>query len=298
MSVLVVGLLSVFLFYMLFLLGCFAVVKLLPASFLGEPAKAVLTWLPPFIGGEALRNWAARTAEQATQKRLAGQRNGETAAQLAAEVEDAVMQAMLPLASPEERGRVVACPKTGQGTIGVTAPEALAIAAYLQDNMSRAEQQRIHDMAVENARNIASRAQGYLPPIPLLVAVEMNEKTKLASHSPGSRPAPLPCPLQGQDHVCCVYTARPLRCRILHAITVARDTPGPDAPPGESRPEALDDNRHEQTVAAGIEIGVTRALKSAGLDANIYELNSALATALETPDAAERWARGENIFHS
>ena len=41
---------------------------------------------------------------------------------------------------------------------------------------------------------------------------------------------------------------------------------------------------------------MTRALKSAGLDANIYELNSAVATALEIPDAAERWARGEDVF--
>jgi hypothetical protein len=47
-----------------------------------------------------------------------------------------------------------------------------------------------------------------------------------------------------------------------------------------------------------MEIGVTRALKSAGLDANIYELNSALAAALETPDAAERWARGEQVFQN
>jgi hypothetical protein len=56
--------------------------------------------------------------------------------------------------------------------------------------------------------------------------------------------------------------------------------------------------RHEETVAEGIETGVTRALKSAGLDADVYELNSALATALEKPDAAERWAKGEKVFHS
>jgi hypothetical protein len=51
-------------------------------------------------------------------------------------------------------------------------------------------------------------------------------------------------------------------------------------------------------VAQGIEAGVTRALKSAGLDANIYELNSAFAKALESSDAAERWARGEDVFHN
>ena len=55
---------------------------------------------------------------------------------------------------------------------------------------------------------------------------------------------------------------------------------------------------HEETVAQGIELGVTRALTSAGLDAKIYELNSALATALATPDASERWAKGENLFQN
>ena len=50
-------------------------------------------------------------------------------------------------------------------------------------------------------------------------------------------------------------------------------------------------------MAQGIEIGMIRALKSAGLDSNLYELNSALVTALENPDAEERWARGENLFH-
>ena len=43
---------------------------------------------------------------------------------------------------------------------------------------------------------------------------------------------------------------------------------------------------------------MTRALKSAGLDANIYELNSAVATALEISDAAERWARGDDVFRN
>ncbi len=62
--------------------------------------------------------------------------------------------------------------------------------------------------------------------------------------------------------------------------------------------EALEEHGHEQTVAQGIEMGLTRALKSAGLDANIYEINSALATALGSPDAAERWANGERVFHT
>lgn len=274
MSVLVAGLLMVFLLYALLLAVCFAIVILLPASFLGAPAKAVLTWLPPFLRGEGLRNWAATTAERLARERLKGTRTGETAARLAAEVEAGAMHAMLPTAGPAELERVVACPETGQGMVGVTAPEALAIAAYLRKNRSRAEQQRIYELAVENAKKLAVRGRGE-----------------------GDVP-PLPCPLHGEDHVCCAYGTRPLRCRPLHAISIAKEMGSHSVPPAVVQAEALEEHGHEQTVAQGIEMGLTRALKSAGLDANIYEINSALATALESPDAAERWANGERVFHT
>lgn len=277
MSNLGVGLLMVFLFYALFLLACFALVRFLPASFLGEQAKAVLLWLPPFVGGEALRNWAAKTAEHLTEKRLRSGRTAETAPQLAAEIEEGAMHAMLPTAGLSELERIMACPETGQGMVGVTAPEALAIAAYLRKNRSQAEQQRIYQMAVENADTIAARTRG-------------------DSGSP-----PLPCPLQGEDHVCCVYATRPLRCRPLHAIAIAHETGDrcePSSAGSQSQAGTPGGAGHEQTVAEGIEMGVLRALKSARLDASVYELNSALATALAMPDAAERWANGENVFHT
>jgi hypothetical protein len=52
----------------------------------------------------------------------------------------------------------------------------------------------------------------------------------------------------------------------------------------------------EQVVEQGAETGLAEALVSAGRDGNVYELNSALATALNTPNAAARWASGEEIF--
>jgi hypothetical protein len=42
--------------------------------------------------------------------------------------------------------------------------------------------------------------------------------------------------------------------------------------------------------------GLTTGLESAGLDGQVYELNSALSAALTTPDAAGRFARGEPVF--
>lgn len=259
------GLAAVFVFYALLLVACFVVAKFLPGSLLGEPARAVLSWLPPFVGGDALRQWAATNAAQWTEHRLAEKRNAGTASRLAAEIEEGAMHAMLPMAGLSDLERVVACPESGQGMVGVTAPEALSIAAFLRQNSSPAERQRIFEMAADNAKKIAARPHG------------------------DSAAPPLPCPLQGGGHVCCVYSSRPLRCRILHAMNIAENLGGHGAPCVAG---------HERTVAEGIELGVTGALKSAGVDAEVYELNSALATALEEPNAAERWARGEKIFHT
>src|SRR5437660_898317 len=111
MSGFLIGLLMTFLIYALVLLAGFALMILMPASFLGRHAASVLSWLPPFIHGETLRNWAATAAEQLTRKRLAGKRTGETAVLLAAEVEEAAMHAMLPLAGHAELERIIACPE-------------------------------------------------------------------------------------------------------------------------------------------------------------------------------------------
>ena len=274
MTVVKVGLLVMFLFYALLLLLLALAVRFFPKSFLSVPAKAVLNWVPPFLGGRALRDWAATSAERLTQERLAGERTRETAGRLVMEMDDAAMQAMLPMAEPAERESIVACPETGQGRVGVTAPEALAIADYIRKHKSSAEQKRIHELAVENAKKVASRLR--------------SDGTAM----------PSPCALQGEDHVCCVYSNRPLRCRPLHAIAIAKESGARNVQPARSPTEAPDEFGHEQNVAQGIELGVTRALKSAGLDAKIYELNSALATALEMPDAAARWAKGENVFQN
>ena len=229
-----------------------------------------LTWRLPVLRGEALRNWAATTVEQLTLNRMTGKRTGVATVQLATEVEEGAVHAMLPLARPAEFERIVECRENGQERIGVTAPEVLAIAADLSKKRSRTEQAQIHDFAVENAERISSREHG------------------------GSDLPSLPCPLLGEDRVCYAYAARPLRCRARHAISVAQDMGRRNVQVARSETEAPD--QHEATIAQGMEIGLTRALKSAGLDARVYELNSALATALETPDAAERWAKDGNVF--
>lgn len=248
---------------------------LLRAAFWGEEdmarvASAERAWKPMFVGGDALRDWAADAAERAAKNRLTGKRTISTALQLVQDFDAGAARAMLPHARTSELERVVPCPAMGQGRVGVNAPEAIAIAAQIKRTHSRAGQARIRMTATANAAAIESRSNpdGRMPP---------------------------PCPLQDKNQICCVYGVRPLRCRALHAIAVTTErqtrTFSSDRPG-----EACASQRPEETVAEGIEAGVTRALAAAHLDSGIYELNSALAKALAVPDAASRWSQGEDVF--
>lgn len=274
MTMITAGLLLTLLFYGLLLLILLAVVRFLPKTLLSGPAQTALTWLPPFLGGKELRDWAAGVAEEKAREHLSGQPTGKRVCQLAREMEEAAMHAMIPLGDPSDFDRVVPCPKTGQGRVGVTAPEVLAIADYIRKHKSLAEQIRIHDLAAANARKIAGRLSGDV--------------------------TPYPCALQGAHYVCCTFARRPIHCRPVHAqaIREGRDRERSGGP-GQLRAATLGMGEglpHEMAVGQGVELGLRRAIQSAGLDGDLYELNAALAIALAMPDAADRWARGEKIF--
>lgn len=51
-----------------------------------------------------------------------------------------------------------------------------------------------------------------------------------------------------------------------------------------------------QLVTDGVEDGFRKAMTAVCPSKDLYELNSALATALSVPNAAERWSGGENPF--
>ena len=92
--IVLVSLVLVMLAVALLLLSLIAVTIFFPASFWGEQAKAVLAWRPPFMRGQALRNWAATTTEQIALCRLTGKRTGGMAVQLAKEMEEGAVHAV------------------------------------------------------------------------------------------------------------------------------------------------------------------------------------------------------------
>lgn len=97
------------------------------------------------------------------------------------------------------------------------------------------------------------------------------------------------CPLL-VDHQCSIYSERPLTCRMAHSFSL----------PACRR--AFDGNRAEAKIpiSLSIQTGLSGILEEAfeglpdlGFDGGLYELCSAVLKALETPEAATRWTRGD-----
>ena len=157
----------------------------------------------------------------------------------------------------EEEGQ---CRARCHEMIGVTAPEALAIADNVRTQLNATEVGRICGVATSNAvRTEAMNGEQYAA-------------------------AELTCPLLTNDGTCAAYPYRPLFCRTDCAVCGGDDSAEPQRRVSSS------------SLALGIERGLSKSLSAAGVDANRYELNSALLVALDAPDVSERWASGEPVF--
>jgi hypothetical protein len=224
-------------------------------------------WRPPYVSGRELYSWA-RSMTNGIVRELAQQSpNGAMPGELATRLNQGASRAMLPGAPSPDSLRAVACPRHGQGVLGVSAPEAIRIAEYLRRHVSEAEVTRLRDRAKKNA-----------------VLLMQTEGRIVGSE---------PCVLQGDERMCVAYPERPFACRPLHASILAREL-GLDLTAEGDTSFSIED--HMEVVRLGVEEGLAQGLDAAGLDANRYELHSALALALERPDAATRWSAGEDIF--
>ncbi|MEO5372796.1 MAG: YkgJ family cysteine cluster protein [Alphaproteobacteria bacterium] len=102
-----------------------------------------------------------------------------------------------------------------------------------------------------------------------------------------------PCALL-EEEICSVYGARPVICRAYNAYDSAAcetgDLPnlrGTVADRGYPVPYA---------IAAAMATGLAEGLDALGLHSNQVEMNAALRIAMTTPDAAQRWLAGEDVF--
>ncbi|HIF30931.1 MAG TPA: hypothetical protein EYQ75_04525 [Planctomycetaceae bacterium] len=102
--------------------------------------------------------------------------------------------------------------------------------------------------------------------------------------------AKIVCPLLCDGNTCAANGMRPIHCRGWFPL------PDRQNEVGSSSEDAGTIDAHAHTVGQGAENGLASELDERGLDGNRYELNSALAVAFDTPNAAELWANGEPVF--
>lgn len=140
----------------------------------------------------------------------------------------------------------------------VTPEETLEIARYLQQTQPPEVVDEIREKACDNSRKVGT-----------------------ADSAEYAR-AGVRCPLLCDNGTCVALPVRPVQCRVRCELF------------GHEVSRADDDRR--RMILNGTEAGVSRAMTGAGMDGELYELNSALETALFVSDAAEQWAAGENPF--
>jgi Fe-S-cluster containining protein len=143
--------------------------------------------------------------------------------------------------------------------VDVLAPEAFLIAAHLQRTRSASElTSLLCRLAAHGQHDFGQRACVFLA--------------------------------QGQ---CSIYDVRPLVCRGYNSLSKERC----EAFYHDASVDLTGTKDHTAArLAEATQEGVIAGLKALGLEAQWYELASAVLRALETDGGAARWARGEPVF--
>jgi len=230
---------------------------------LAEPTEQLSSsrqWQPPLMRGNDLRSWAAEMASAATNKWLTQPRDKDTAFAIASEVYQGASNA---IAHSQNVVQQISpnCPSCRQKMIGVTPPEALLIAEAVRKNLSNKKARQIYAQSKVNAKRVAN----FDP--------QQYEKSEVT------------CPLWDGESYCMVFRTRPLQCRGWCSDTSCK-----------SRDRSAETHAH--TVGIGAEDGLSKSLQNSGLDGTVYELNSALAAALDASIASEEWVRGNSVFEN
>lgn len=111
------------------------------------------------------------------------------------------------------------------------------------------------------------------------------------SATTSSTRAPLPCALL-QDNHCMAYPVRPLKCRGWTSLR--REDCEQAYGPGQS-PSQVPVDAYAFVVGNAVLNGLSDSVTHAGLDGTSYDLTSALARVLETPNVMQRWRNGERL---
>lgn len=153
--------------------------------------------------------------------------------------------------------------------VSVTAPEAIRVAEELRSQLAPGP---LHDVR----ERLAAQSQR-------VSALTLEARAA----------ARIPCALLGPTGACEIHPFRPLGCRGWTSFS--RDACEAALIRGENGHSGELDQATFVAAAAAAE-GLQAGARAADTDGGAYELHSACLQALQTPDAAARWARGEPIF--
>ena len=213
-------------------------------------------------GQDRLDNPVETVLEQqraATISALGASRKDVAVLDLVRQVHDDLTAAIEALPSKAQHACAPGCDFCCYLPVDVLAPEAFRITAHLEQTCSR-----------EALSTLVYRlgAQG--------------------QHDFGIRP----CVFLANGR-CSIYEVRPMVCRGYNSLSKERcEAYHHDASVNLKGTK----DRVAGLLAEAIEDGVIAGLEALGLDAQWYELPSAVLRALETTDGPARWARGEAVF--
>jgi hypothetical protein len=180
----------------------------------------------------------------------------------AAEIAHLAFEASVKVAvPPQQLACKMGCAFCCHGIVTITAPEAFRLAGVLRDRGSE---------AIARFRDAAKFTAGKSP------------EQRLG--------AKLPCAFL-QNNSCSVYAARPIACRQVTSLTL-----DPCLDEFEGREGEILLPEHYTTHAGNAQVSVAVAMHLAGKPIRFYELSSAVLAVLDTPNAEDCWARGEDIF--
>jgi uncharacterized protein len=130
--------------------------------------------------------------------------------------------------------------------------------------------------------------------MPAAVAGQVRSRLReySAVGNPGPR-GPRPCAFL-IDGECAAYAARPGACAAYHSLSrehCARSLEDPSLPTATVALQSL------RAVAAGLEEGLSAAVRAAGLQTTPLELHGAVAALLEDPALIARWRAGRPLLN-
>ena len=196
---------------------------------------------------------------EATVQALQAGRPDASALRLAEQVHRDMSDAIDTLPSKARHACAPGCDFCCYLPVDVLAPEAFRIAAHLQETRSPAElSELVYQLGVHQQHGLGTR----------------------------------PCVFLTRGR-CSIYEVRPMVCRGYNSLSRERcEAYFQDASVDLKGTK----DRVAGRLAEAMEEGVIAGLRALGLDAQWYELPSAVLRAMEAADGPSHWARGEAVF--